>query len=128
MSEFYRQEIDDVNDIFPKLSAYLQLASNSALKGAPNAKATSKSPSLLLDIKQSPPSSPISEPASPSNSRGAGGPTANSSASPSTTSSTATATTSTSTSSTTITGSKSKFRVASREKERKGNTKIPFDF
>lgn len=59
----FSQEIDDVNDIFPKLSAYLQLASNSALKGAPNIKATSKSP-LLLDIKASPPSSPMSEPAS----------------------------------------------------------------
>lgn len=61
---FDSQEIDDVNDIFPKLSAYLQLASNSALKGAPNIKATT---STLLDIKTSPPSSPISEsPQSPS--------------------------------------------------------------
>lgn len=50
----YRNEIDDVNDIFPKLSAYLQLASNSALKGAPKANKTPP----LLDIKQSPPSSP----------------------------------------------------------------------
>lgn len=55
---FSSNEIDDVNDIFPKLSAYLQLASNSALKGAPNAK--SKTPPLL-DIKTSPPSSPSSE-------------------------------------------------------------------
>lgn len=47
-------EIEDVNDIFPKLSAYLQLASNSALKGSTN---QCKTPPLL-DIKQSPPSSP----------------------------------------------------------------------
>lgn len=46
-----------MNDIFPKLSAYLQLASNSALKGAPKEPADKAPP--LLDIKQSPPSSPV---------------------------------------------------------------------
>lgn len=62
----YSNEIDDVNDIFPKLSAYLQLASNSALKGAPNSSGSGKS-TPPLDIKTSPPSSPISdsEPLSP---------------------------------------------------------------
>lgn len=49
-----------MNDIFPKLSAYLQLASNSALKGAPtHAKSNnSNNNTPLLDIKTSPPSSP----------------------------------------------------------------------
>lgn len=86
----YSQEIDDVNDIFPKLSAYLQLASNSALKGAPDIKATT---SKSLDIKTSPPSSPFSD--SPQS------PTANINTS------TATAVT-TSTTSTASIGSKSK--------------------
>lgn len=55
---FFRNEIEDVNDIFPKLSAYLQLASNSALKGSQKESTNDKS-SPILDIKQSPPSSPI---------------------------------------------------------------------
>ncbi|XP_031630948.1 uncharacterized protein LOC116345611 [Contarinia nasturtii] len=90
------QEIDDVNDIFPKLSAYLQLASNSALKGATNSNATSKSP-LLLDIKTSPPSSPISEPASPKSPT-----TPSATTSASTTASNLTATTTVSSSATTL--------------------------
>lgn len=67
---FISNEIDDVNDIFPKLSAYLQLASNSALKGAPNSSGSGKS-TPPLDIKTSPPSSPISdsEPLSPASPR-----------------------------------------------------------
>lgn len=47
-----------MNDIFPKLSAYLQLASNSALKGAPTQANTNNNNTPLLDIKTSPPSSP----------------------------------------------------------------------
>lgn len=98
----FSQEIDDVNDIFPKLSAYLQLASNSALKGAPNVSTTSKSP-LLLDIKTSPPSSPISEPASPiSHTASSSTTSASSIISSSTTITTASSTTAT------ISGSKSK--------------------
>lgn len=61
-SSFRRNENDDVNDIFPKLSAYLQLASNSALKGAPShqkpSNGTNNNSSPILDIKTSPPSSP----------------------------------------------------------------------
>lgn len=56
--------MDDVNDIFPKLSYYLQLASNSALKGAvapTKTPANDGSTTPVMDIKTSPPPSPIPE-------------------------------------------------------------------
>lgn len=93
----YSNEIDDVNDIFPKLSAYLQLASNSALKGAPSNKSSSKSPPLL-DIKTSPPSSPDSGHTSPAPTK--------TNASSANTSSMMTTTTATTTTSSGIIGSK----------------------
>lgn len=58
----FSDEVDDVNDIFPKLSYYLQLASNSALKGAAAQSKTAAndgSGTPVLEIKTSPPSSPL---------------------------------------------------------------------
>lgn len=71
----HSDEVDDVNDIFPKLSYYLQLTSNSALKGSNAAVVVAKSKASsgganaasdneipqILNIKSSPPSSPVRE-------------------------------------------------------------------
>lgn len=50
---FFRSEIEDV-DLFPKLSKYLQLASSTTSQNDRD----SPEPQLLIDIKQSPPSTP----------------------------------------------------------------------
>lgn len=59
-SIFCRIAVENVNEIFPKLSYYLQLTSNSALKGSTGTQSTSESPTMMnITIKSSPPSSPI---------------------------------------------------------------------